>query len=772
MKRTRATQLALVNWRGVFYERYELSDTVTALEGANGAGKTTVLIAAFVALLPDMSHLRFTNVGETTGSEGDRGIWGRLGKMERPSYTVLDLALANGERLLAGVHLERRSEPTVEPTPFLITDFPHGEKLQDLLLVRGNELDAVPEFEELREQAARFGARVQQCATARDYFTGLFQRGVTPLRLHENSERAKLSEMLRTSMTGGMSRVLTSGLRSFLLKEEPGLKDILKRMRSNIDECRRTRTEVEDNRKLEVEISRVYEAGQEMFSAAVHATEQAADEAAKRIADGEEKERNADTAVKTSRAALEAAKDEHGRVRRDLTNIEDGLGHEGESVRRLETARALERRIERTQAEIDAVGREKGWRSDVSSTNGIDALREGLSEQRDGMLAEAERLKQRRDALEEERRRVSEAGASLSRDVGDLAQKLGGETVAERFEDVAIEDAGLQEARLGPLVNAIVVDDPQRTARTVAEARDRPKSVLLARTGAIADPTGSGRTQGERIANAVIVQSSEDVWRVTDIPDRPVLGRRARERRLQEIKREADLVAIDVRRVETERNEIDGALRALENLRLKVTDIERTRRERGELGIDDASEAALAKARDGLNERQRKHKEADAHSRRLDKEIGKLEGSLEQASREHETGHERGQGSTCARRARTTAVGGATNRSGRGGSPDSTLCARRCGAACRPRKRQPLQQCAVVGAHLARPAQPSRARRRNRQHHRRTLPPRRAFPLGQRLSACMARGARVAAPAHPRADRANGRPARSARAPPKPPRRA
>ena len=52
MKRARAAQLALVNWRGVFYERYELSDAVTALEGANGAGKTTVLIAAFVVLLP------------------------------------------------------------------------------------------------------------------------------------------------------------------------------------------------------------------------------------------------------------------------------------------------------------------------------------------------------------------------------------------------------------------------------------------------------------------------------------------------------------------------------------------------------------------------------------------------------------------------------------------------------------------------------------------------------------------------------------------------
>ena len=137
----------------MFYERYELSNTVTALEGTNGAGKTTVLVAAFVALLPDMNHLRFTNVGETAGSGGDRGIWGRLGETGRPSYTVLDLTLANGERLLAGVHLERRSEPAVEPTP---VSHPRTSRTarnsRNSYSARGNNLDAVPEIEELRQQ--------------------------------------------------------------------------------------------------------------------------------------------------------------------------------------------------------------------------------------------------------------------------------------------------------------------------------------------------------------------------------------------------------------------------------------------------------------------------------------------------------------------------------------------------------------------------------------------------------------------------------------------
>src|SRR5215471_2525930 len=103
MSRTIARALVLVNWKGVFYERYLLDRHVTALEGANGAGKTTVMIAAYVVLLPDMSRLRFTNLGETGATGGDKGIWGRLGDPGRPSYAVLDFMLPSKRRLVAGV---------------------------------------------------------------------------------------------------------------------------------------------------------------------------------------------------------------------------------------------------------------------------------------------------------------------------------------------------------------------------------------------------------------------------------------------------------------------------------------------------------------------------------------------------------------------------------------------------------------------------------------------------------------------------------------------
>src|SRR5262245_65488788 len=99
MTRARIAALVLVNWKGVFYERYLLDRHVTALEGANGAGKTTVMIAAYVVLLPDMTRLRFTNLGESGAVGGDRGIYGRLGEASRPSYAALEIE-SSGQRVI------------------------------------------------------------------------------------------------------------------------------------------------------------------------------------------------------------------------------------------------------------------------------------------------------------------------------------------------------------------------------------------------------------------------------------------------------------------------------------------------------------------------------------------------------------------------------------------------------------------------------------------------------------------------------------------------
>src|SRR5690606_35668490 len=144
-------------------------------------------------------------------------------------------------------------------------------------------------------------------ASSKDYFSALFELGVTPLRLGTDEERNKLNEMLRTSMTGGISRALTSELRGFLFKQESGLSETLSRMRANLDACHRTRLEVAEARRLEHEVSGIFEAGRGMFGAALAATRRAVEEA--------------EQAAEDARAARTTPDAERERVARELAEL-------------------------------------------------------------------------------------------------------------------------------------------------------------------------------------------------------------------------------------------------------------------------------------------------------------------------------------------------------------------------------------------------------------------------------------------------------------------
>lgn len=396
MKRARATALALVNWKGVFYERYLLDRNVTALEGANGAGKTTVMIAAYVVLLPDLSRLRFTNLGESGATGGDKGIWGRLGEQGRPSYAALEIDLGD-ERIVAGVHLERKTEPSLELTPFVVTGLDLQGSLKKILLLEEGDHDEVPELRQLRERIEALGGRFRSFPSTKDYFAALFELGVTPLRLSTDEDRNKLNEMLRTSMTGGISRALTSDLRGFLLKEETGLGETLSRMRANLDACHRTRTEVADARRLEHEINGVYDAGQALFSAALLALRKAAEEHEVAVEKGERTLEEAERALADARA-------------------------QGNDV--LARQRSLEGRLVQARERADEVRTRRDRLARVSGLQvrigGLQQELEPLEQRAANAAAERARVAAHRDASKLETEAAREAYDRAARGLGDL----------------------------------------------------------------------------------------------------------------------------------------------------------------------------------------------------------------------------------------------------------------------------------------------------------------------------------------------------------------
>jgi chromosome partition protein MukB len=533
--RAKVRALALVNWKGVFYERYQLDRHVTALEGANGAGKTTVMIAAYVVLLPDMSRLRFTNLGESGATGGDRGIWGRLGEPGRPAYAALDIQLADGGRLVAGVRLSRKGEPTVEPTAFAVTGLAPDVALQDLLLVRGHDADSVPELDELRASAQRLGGALEVFRTTRDYFAALFDRGVTPLRLTSDEDRRKLNEMLRTSMTGGISRALTSELRDFLLKQESGLADTLDRVRANLAACARTRAEVGEARALERDIAGVYAAGLHMFASAALAVRRAAEH---------------------HRASLSRARIERDRAERERAELARAVDHDqtrrDDASRRLAEARAAldrlgeqrdrQRRREALAARLAAIDAELAERAaraasaraaldDADATLGrcrrthadareaYDRAAQGLARSQDGL----DELHRRTHAHRRARERLDELRAALdaprlaageldghARSLAERCAALDTERARLSRELEAAERHAAERARamaaLGAL-EAALDDDDARDAAPLSRARvalvtlDR-REALLARRDEIGRELAEARRLSERQAAA------------------------------------------------------------------------------------------------------------------------------------------------------------------------------------------------------------------------------------------------------------------------------
>ncbi|MDX2052178.1 MAG: chromosome partition protein MukB [Polyangiaceae bacterium] len=473
MTRTQAVELCLVNWKGVFCESYLLDRHVTALEGANGAGKTTVMIAAYLVLFPDLSRLRFTNLGESAGTGGDKGIWGRLGELGRPSYSALRLLRSDGSELLIGVHALRKAEPTLELTPFLISDLKPEVRTQQLLLLQSEVHEEVPTLRELGENAAKLGAGFATFPTLKDYFSMLFELGISPLRLASDEEKGKFNDMLRTSMTGGISRALTTDLRQFLLKEEGGLLGTLGRMRSNLDACRRTRLEVSQARLLEHEISGIYTAGHAMFSRAVLATERSIRESGDKLERCRAERETEQSRVTELELTLGESRRRQSAMMTKLGELKASLETLSKRTERLERARGL-------AAKADELGRELERAESVSDTatasqKVADSRRKEAKEERlraqDALARSAQGLANLQQGLEELHRRAH----AYRRAVQSLAQ------VRELLREPEFDPASVEERLLATSTRRNELDQARgRRDREIETAERRRAEYQLA----------------------------------------------------------------------------------------------------------------------------------------------------------------------------------------------------------------------------------------------------------------------------------------------------
>lgn len=501
MNRAKATALALVNWKGVFYERYLLDRSVTALEGANGAGKTTVMVAAYVVLMPDMTRLRFSNVGEGSGAtSADKGVYGRLGEPGRPSYAAIEVDVGT-ERLVMGVCLVRKTEPQVELSPFLVRRLDLDGSLKGILLSSDGGEDVVPKLDDVVAAVRARGGTIDLFSSARDYFTALFDLGITPLRLASDEDRTKLNEMLRTSMTGGISRAITGELRSFLLREEPGLSETLTHMRANLDACHRTRTEVAEARVLERELSAVHDAARATVASALGAAFAIDQELAARRREAEGARDAARTVVAELASELAVARDEKRALANEQDRARTRLEERRADVEATLAARALEKRLDEERRHAQDLTRtytERAAERDLAVAH-RDERRVVRDRARDAYDRAARGLADVQSGLDDLHTSAA-ASRRLRAALGDAGTHLG-RLVPLDPSSVAIElrDAraalGLADQRLTKLERDLATSDVRRAER--AEALD-----------ALARLTGAERPPAEVSLQAVLAEGA------------------------------------------------------------------------------------------------------------------------------------------------------------------------------------------------------------------------------------------------------------------------
>ncbi|HXK20842.1 MAG TPA: hypothetical protein VNG33_23685, partial [Polyangiaceae bacterium] len=189
-------------------------------------------------------------------------------------------------------------------------------------------------------------------------------------------------------------------------------------------------------------------------------------------------------------------------------------------------------------------------------------LRDSLSGERQELASALESATQKREQLLHDANHLEASGGQFSAELLKLRDELDGELLGNRFEELDAKAAARLEALLGPLTHAIVVDD-------VAEASQRlegkPRELLEVRL--LASGTDLGALDQNASEHALDLFVSEGpALRITRRPERPTLGRKAREARVEELRREAATLGEELERRQARLRSVTQALTEIDQL--------------------------------------------------------------------------------------------------------------------------------------------------------------------------------------------------------------
>jgi len=231
----------------------------------------------------------------------------------------------------------------------------------------------------------------------------------------------------------------------------------------------------------------------------------------------------------------------------------------------------LERRLGEGQARRrDLTEREPHWReltdrarrlgaaTSISLVDRVelDRARAFVCERLEGARKREDELTHIREQLHAEARDLLATGGPFDPELLRLKDQLAADLFAASFEDTGLEEAGVLEARLGPLAQALLVDDPSTAAQAIATRPSSLASVWLVARDQSHSALGA-LDAGNRPGSPDVLVDEGPALRVSRIPERPRLGRKARERRAAELREEAGLRDKDLEEQRTSRRALE-----------------------------------------------------------------------------------------------------------------------------------------------------------------------------------------------------------------------
>ncbi|MEM9491351.1 MAG: hypothetical protein AAGC55_19550, partial [Myxococcota bacterium] len=284
--------------------------------------------------------------------------------------------------------------------------------------------------------------------------------------------------------------------------------------------------------------------------------------------------------VQDVRAAFARADEELEAVRRAQTSERASLAEAESAAGRARDALAeLEALVPRWRDVQDTAARlREAWRpaEPLASRGDVAALQELLHGEHGQLRERGRAARARLDALTERVQQLEHGGGEFGDALLKARDAVDGELLAGYFDDISVDQAGRVQAYLGPLAEAIVVDDARLAAQQLAGQPERPATVWLVdehtRVAALrGDVDGAGISC---IEDAVLVPSSEGT-RLTTVPAHPTLGRRARAQRVAALRREMAAVEREIDQVTSAERNVGAALAATTALLGEVALLER-----------------------------------------------------------------------------------------------------------------------------------------------------------------------------------------------------